>query len=203
MLGSLLPHPPLILSEVRPVDIGLLVAAGMLWELVSRGILWTLRKKSASLIRKEVAYEVHMQKTDTMRKQGPSAFVETSKLERVGLTMEKELTNIKEERKAALERMEKILGRFGNMGLAAIIFVLYYGAPVLTMQVAGDDFDTTDSQQQSLKSMLFPLTYWGVGMRIARWGLEDAQNSMGALVVFWSGQVLVSKLFDAADAWVM
>mmetsp|Transcript_27584 Transcript_27584/g.57735 ORF Transcript_27584/g.57735 Transcript_27584/m.57735 type:complete len:197 (-) Transcript_27584:200-790(-) len=193
------------LSEVRPLDIWVLLAVGMVWELVTRGWLLVLKMKPQSLLDKELALAIQQKETDQLRKMGPSKFVETSKLERQVLAKEKELTQIKEERQKRQEAAEKTLSRYGNMTVAGIVFVLFYGVPVMTLVTPDTDPSVMEDTvaSPSLKDMMFPVGHLGLGMRLARWGLEDANNSMGALVVMWSGQVFVSKIMDAMDAFLL
>jgi len=58
-----------------------------------------VRIKPNWLIEKEAALAVLQAETNAKRKLGPSAFVETSKLERQVLAQEKELEKIYEDRK--------------------------------------------------------------------------------------------------------
>eukprot|EP00527_Entomoneis_sp_CCMP2396_P000841 CAMPEP_0198140648 /NCGR_PEP_ID=MMETSP1443-20131203/3785_1 /TAXON_ID=186043 /ORGANISM="Entomoneis sp., Strain CCMP2396" /LENGTH=220 /DNA_ID=CAMNT_0043803147 /DNA_START=206 /DNA_END=871 /DNA_ORIENTATION=+ len=216
---GLLPHSPIILSEVRPLDIWLLLGIGMVWELVSRGILLLVyKKKSSALVKKESELEIATRKTEKLQKMGPSKFVETSKMERSCLALEREVTTMKEQRKISTQSAEKILGRDGNMAVAALVFLLFYGVPIMTLAAVDDNQNEllsslsieedagaslTTPPPQSLRAIMFPISYIGMGMRVARWGLEDINNSMGGLVVMWSGQVFIGKLMDAADALLL
>jgi len=56
-----------------------------------------------------------------------------------------------------------------------------------------------------LKRLLFPISYVGMGQKISKWGMgaASADASFGALMVLWSAQVTVGKLFDAIDAYYL
>jgi len=54
------------------------------------------------------------------------------------------------------------------------------------------------------KRALFPISYVGMGQKLSKWGLgASADSSIGALMVLWSAQVTVGKLFDAIDAYYL
>ena len=195
-MPQILPHPPLYLSEIRPVDILLLLAAGAAWEALARSAVLSRKRKPASLRQQETAWEALRAQVEHTRKLGQAAFVECSKLERQLLALEKEIDTVREARKARTLRTEKSLLRYGNIVSSAIIFVLYYGIPMVALEpLVQQDLLLAPP----LKSMFFPVSYVGVGMRVARTGLADPINSIGALVVFWSAQVLCGQVFDAVD----
>jgi hypothetical protein len=99
------PHPPVLISQIRVYDIWLLLAIGGLWELTCRILLfWIKRKPFGLLVREQDLYRLQ-QKTTEKRKLGPPAFVETSKLERQVLVIEKELGGIQERRKKYAHRL--------------------------------------------------------------------------------------------------
>jgi hypothetical protein len=95
----LFPHPPVLLSQIRVHDIWFLLAIGGLWELICRSILLIIKHKPFRLLVREQELFRLQQKTADKRKLGPPAFVETSKLERQVLAIEKELAGIQEGRK--------------------------------------------------------------------------------------------------------
>jgi hypothetical protein len=108
------------------------------------------------------------------------------------------------------EAVEKQLLRYGNLQVSFLIFFLYYGVPIVTVEMgrrlaASDDgvvvpeFETAG---RFLRSFLFPLSTIGMGVRMSRWGMShtEADASIGGLVVFWAGQVTAGKLMDAMDA---
>jgi hypothetical protein len=199
-----IPHPPIFVSQIRTTDVWFLLALGVTWELAVRLVLLTVKRKPAALSKKEQQLALLQLETNRKRKLGPSAFVETSKLERQVLVMEKEMEDIRERRKKQLGKLEKTLHRYGNISLAIVIFILYYGVPILTVE----DMEVglvTEASKSYLKAILFPVTSVGMGMRVSRWGLpkDISASSLGALVVVWSAQVTVGKLMDAVDAYLM
>ena len=95
-----LPHPQIILSQIRINDVWLLLFIGGVYELLCRlYILFAIKLKSNVVLQKEYALQHMTNKTNQLRKLGPSSFVETSKLERQVLSLEKELSVIYEQRK--------------------------------------------------------------------------------------------------------
>lgn len=201
-MSKILPHPPLFLSEIRPLDMILLLAAGAAWETLARTILLLgYKRKSSSLQKKEQRWEALLFETNQKRKLGQVAFVETSKLERSLLALEKELDQTRTARNKARTQMERYFLRYGNILMSFIIFILYYGIPIVTLESSLEpELGQSLYASPPLKSMLFPVSYVGIGMRVARWGLQDPTNSVGALVVFWSAQVLCGQAFDGMDA---
>jgi hypothetical protein len=105
---GIIPHPPIFLSHIRVNDVWLLLAVGTLYEVGCRlFLLLTTRMKPKSLRRKEAELAVLQIETDHKRKLGPSAFVETSKLERQVLARELELQKIYASRKAYVQKSGK------------------------------------------------------------------------------------------------
>jgi hypothetical protein len=201
-----IPHPVIPLGEIRPLDLLLLLTAGALWELISRICVLSYSRKSSSLRQREHAYQQLQHLTRQKQKEGSSAFVETSKLERQVLAEEKALSQVSQDRKAQLTVIQKL---FKNIGLALsfVVFFVYYGVPVLTMD--GSLIETNEilsAEGASWKgaafttAFMFPLSYVGIGVRLSRWGLEDPSNSIGALLVFWSAQTTVGKIMDGIEA---
>jgi hypothetical protein len=197
----LLPHPPLYLTQIRVADIWALLALGALWELLTRLVAFNQKRKPNDMMAKEEALEKLEKETERYRKLGPSAFVETSKLERQVLSLERELERLRESRKEKAEMLEKKILKRGNMLLSLLIFILYYGVPLLTVEEV-DVGNTEADRKVYLKSLLFPLASMGMGVRFSRLGMpaEIAFNSIGALMIMWSSQVTVGKLMDAFDA---
>jgi hypothetical protein len=211
-----IPHPPLYLSQVRPVDMALLLTIGAVWEVVCRFYLLSVKQKSSSLVAKEDKLEYLQHDVELKRKMGPSKFVETSKLERQILALEQELESLTVANAKNLLQMEKYLLRYGNMLLAFFLFIAYYGVPLMTIQPLEDRFVVLTRQQESeaaaadptgsfLKALLFPVSYVGIGSKISKWGIDPdvATSSIGALVVMWSAQVTTGKLMDAVDAYIL
>lgn len=203
---TVVPHDPVVLSEIRTLDIWLLLAVGALWELVCRFVLLSKKMKPNSLLRKEAALSELQRKTDSMRKKGPSAFVETSKLERKLLASEKELSEIYSSRKKVAETVEKKLVKYGRYVIAALVFAVYYGVPIVTLDsVEIGPFDYLHGSTY-MKTLLFPISVFGFGNRISKWGIHPtdvAASSIGALVVMWSSQVTVGMVMDAIESYML
>lgn len=200
-MPQILPHPPMYLSEIRPIDICVLLTAGFCWESMARTILLAAKRKPGNLRKKEQEWEALSFETNEKRKLGQAAFVECSKLERQLLALEKELDATRTARKESLKQIERTLLRYGNILVSLIIFILYYGVPVVALEPLEQEMGVYASPP--LRTMLFPVSYVGIGMRVARWGLDEPTNSIGALVVFWSSQVLCGQVFDAIDAYLV
>ena len=95
-----LPHPQIILSQIRINDVWLLLFIGGVYELLCRlYLLFAIKLKPTALLQKEYNLQQMTAKTNQLRKLGPSSFVETSKIERQVLALEKELSGIYEQRK--------------------------------------------------------------------------------------------------------
>jgi hypothetical protein len=213
-----LPHASVYLSDVRVNDIWLLLAVGALWEFLTRTfLLFFCKIKPRSLIQKEIDCKMLQAETEYKRTLGMSAFVETSKLERQILSVESDLDKMYTFRKQQLESVESTFLKYGNYQLAAILWLAYYSVPLLVVDVertslkpSADmmDNDTTGGSSvpgSLLRTMLFPISYVGIGVRLSRFGLpnEIAAHSVGALLVLWSSQVTVSKIMDVADAYFL
>lgn len=200
---AILPHPDIPLVSIRPYDIWVLLAAGAVFEIIFRLLLLKAKSKPASLRKIEDAVDQLRQETEYRRKMGPSHFVETSKLERQVLGVEKELEDIYTKRKEDVASVEKTI-KYANMMIAFIVFVFYYGVPIVHVDDLEVSLGEFTSAQSYLKTFLFPISIVGFGVRISRWGMgEVAPCSLGALLVLWSAQTTVKMLFDAVDAYVL
>ena len=101
--------------------------------------------------------------------------------------------------------------RYGNIQIAILIFILYYGIPIITFTTTSNDddndADTTAAAAGSyIKRLLFPISYIGMGMRISRYGIVPsiiANTSFGALSIYWSGQVMMGQFMDMMDAYYL
>lgn len=96
---ALLPHATIFLSQIRVNDIWFLLAVGFVWEAFARCMVLTANRKPQWLIQKQAQLQELQRNTNAKRKLGPQAFVETSKLERQVLALERELTGILDGRK--------------------------------------------------------------------------------------------------------
>jgi hypothetical protein len=107
-----IPHPAVVLSNIRVNDIWLLLSVGAVYELGCRlYVLFLVKMKPDALLKKEQYLKQLTVRANNARKLGPSAFVETSKLERQVLSLEKELNTMYEQRKryaSLLLRAERV-----------------------------------------------------------------------------------------------
>jgi hypothetical protein len=202
---GLIPHHPIYLSLIRTTDIWFLMGVGALYELLCRLYILSVKIKPSALVEKEAALQAIQVETEAKRKLGPSAFVETSKLERQILALEKEVETIKTARKTKSDKVEKILLKGGNIRLAILVWVLYYSVPMLIVEDLEISIGEYSPTGALLKNLFFPISYSGFGYRISKIGLpvDVAVNSLGALVVMWSAQTTVGKLMDAVDAFCL
>jgi len=209
---NLVPHPPIYLAEIRPTDVWILLAVGALWEAVSRLALLMVKRKPYALLRKQGQLVAYQKETNLKRNMGPSHFVETSKLERKVLALEKELQEIYAQRQQQAQRMEQTYVKYGNYAVILLVWIIYYNVPLVTIEglegssnnneILGEDFTSADSY---LKVILFPISVVGFGIRLSKWALpkEVAHCSIGALIVMWSSQVVMGRLMDAVEALVL
>ena len=207
-----IPHPQVPLGNFRPNDMFLLLAMGGLYVLLMRFVLIAFKAKPSKLIKREKAYKRLQAKVTQSRNKGPSAFVETSKLERQQLSEEKALADMSEQRQASLAKAEKIVKNM-NRVLSLLVFLAWYGIPIMefeahrVMTSAQDVILSLEEGQElatsAYKAFLFPLSVIGVGIKFSKWGLANPHSSSGALLVFWSAQATVSKIMDGVDALVV
>ncbi|GFH52964.1 hypothetical protein CTEN210_09440 [Chaetoceros tenuissimus] len=204
-----IPHAEIPISSIRPSDILLLLALGSVTELIHR--LITHKVQSLSSAEKSLREKLRLLRYQTNKKRalGPSAFVETSKLERMVLACEKELSGYEVDRSKKTKEFEKIM-KYVMMGLNAIIFIVYYGIPIMEIDgLKASELGLSGSLQSDdhaehaaafWKGVMFPLSYVGIGMKIARFGLTNKASSVGALSVYWSAQVLIGKVYECFAA---
>jgi hypothetical protein len=203
-----IPHPSVPLGHLRVYDIMLLLAMGAMWELGVRTFLWMQTSKSASLKQREYALNALHRKVVLFRNKGPSAFVETSKLERQLLAEQKALADLAEQRQATIVRCKKTT-RNMDIAVCVVLFVLWYGIPMVEFSAhrveaaPGDvltEEEASDLAVTTFKAFLFPLSYIGMGMKVSKWGLANPQSSRGGLLLFWSAHTTVGKLMDGIEA---
>jgi len=199
------PHQAIPLLEIRPFDIWSLLCIGVVLEIISRGLSFSAKSKSPT---EKTAEQLLVQlnfEAAQKRRLGPSAFVETSKLERQVLSKEKELAKLVASRKSKSEQVAKLV-KNGSLILYAVVAALYYSMPILKIdgtRLNDDQVSLIDEDLAMgyLQGFLFPLSYVGLGMKVARFGLPKA--GIGALVVLWSSQVTVGKVIDGIEALML
>lgn len=144
---------------------------------------------------------------------GPSAFVETSKLERAALATEKELEKLKSGREERSARTAKLIKKC-NLATNAIVMLMYYGVAMLAIDgsriidenIASNDEIISDVERASSfwKGLFFPLTYHGMGYKISQYGIESGMRAscVGALAVFWAARTTSGEVFECAINWL-
>ena len=193
------------LLEIRTLDIAVLLLVGFVWEAATRIILATVCAKSQAEQLADADLLQLQYVTAQKRRLGPPAFVETSKLERQVLAKEKALEEMVTIRNTRTTRIQKFV-KNANLALYAFVFVLYYNLSVLSIDgtrvVAKDEIVRTPLEETELatsfmQGLLFPISFFGIGMRIARFGLPTP--GFGALLVLWSSQVTVARIVDGLE----
>jgi hypothetical protein len=99
------------------------------------------------------------------------------------------------------------------MQIAIVVFFLYYGVPILSIQTNMDSLVLDDTAtmyvdaSSYLKRMLFPISYIGTGIKLSRWGIpggtDAAASSFGALAIMWASQITMGQIMDAIDAYYL
>ena len=211
--NAIILHPTLPLGSIRPMDIYLLLGLGAIFEFLGRIIILFATKKTSTILQKEKELRLLTKKVYQKRQLGPSAFVETSKLERQLLTLEKSLSDMKEKRKSNVVTIEKYIKHLSTI-ITFCIFLMYYSIPIIEFDgyevasrngaiVVNDVTEANVAAVSFAQSFLFPIGYVGIGVKISRWGLNNPKASIGALMVFWSSQVLVRQLMDGIDVLIL
>ena len=198
----MIPHPTIPVLEIRPADIWLLLAAGASLEIISRSLGHLAKRKTEAEVTLEKKLLLLQFETAKKRRLGPPAFVETSKLERKLLQAEKDLAILQDERQTRADRVKKII-KNSSLSLYILVFIIYYGIPVVSLdglKVDSDDLESTaEARARSfLNGLMFPISYIGIGVKIARLGIQEV--GIGALVVLWSSQVTIGKIIDCVEA---
>jgi hypothetical protein len=205
-------YPQIPYLIVHSTDILLLLTLGSIYELLLRLYKHTTSKRT--LHESKIHLHLATLKYEAARKRalGPSAFVETAKLERAVLATEKELGKVVEEREARTARATK---RVKSVNLVCNIAVLltYWGVAMLAIDGSrisdnsGEDElnEMTDDQRAAAfwKGFLFPLSYHGLGYKIAQFGIESEKRAscVGALAVFWAARVTCGEIVDCVLQW--
>jgi hypothetical protein len=200
------------LLEIRTLDVYLLLTLGLILECVCRGLVLAVRWPSLRVYGRYQEEQQRLQKeTAQARRLGPTAFVATSKLERQLLQHEKTMEDYYQRQVIKQTARFQSLARTIQYAVYALIFVLYYKLDVISLdgtRVFPDSSSLGGSPSQSqriltweesnklaaqwVQGFLFPISYVGFGMKVARWGLPTP--GFGALVVLWSAQVTAGAL---------
>lgn len=201
----MIPHPTIPVLAIRPVDIWTLLGIGAALELFGRLLMGIAKRKPPKERKLQQDLLILQYETAKKRRLGPPAFVETSKLERKVLQAEKQLDEYQEKRQVISTKMKKLI-KNASIILYILIFIVYYGIPLVSLdglQVDSDDLESTDEQRARafLNGLLFPISYIGMGVKIAKIGIQEV--GIGALVVLWSSQVTCGKLMDCVEALLL
>ena len=203
-------YPQIPFIIVHSADIALLLTLGALYELSVR--LYKHSNERRTVHERKINIHLAALKYEAARKRalGPSAFVETAKLERAVLATEKELTKIIDEREARTARTAK---RIKTVNLVSNVAVLltYWGVAMLAIdgsRVHDDELHdqvTTDEERAAAfwKGFLFPLSYHGLGYKIAQLGIDSDRRAscVGALAVVWAARVTTGEIIDCVIQW--
>eukprot|EP00557_Chaetoceros_sp_GSL56_P013509 CAMPEP_0176482874 /NCGR_PEP_ID=MMETSP0200_2-20121128/3615_1 /TAXON_ID=947934 /ORGANISM="Chaetoceros sp., Strain GSL56" /LENGTH=156 /DNA_ID=CAMNT_0017879233 /DNA_START=61 /DNA_END=528 /DNA_ORIENTATION=+ len=125
-----IPHSEIPILSIRPTDIFMLLVVGSLTEISHRIVVHRTKRQSSAEKAERKALRAARYQTIKKRALGPSAFVETSKLERLVLNKEKELKVFEEKRAQNVKTMEKVM-KYTMTFLNLCIFLMYYGIPIL------------------------------------------------------------------------
>mmetsp|Transcript_18932 Transcript_18932/g.22621 ORF Transcript_18932/g.22621 Transcript_18932/m.22621 type:complete len:130 (-) Transcript_18932:338-727(-) len=120
----IIPNVPIPISTIRPNDILLLLIVGTLSEISFRALLRSSKNRSPKEFDLRQTLKQLRLDTARARKLGPSAFVETSKLERKVLAVEKDLASVQEKRAESGKKNEEISDEFGTGVERYFIFFL-------------------------------------------------------------------------------
>ena len=143
---------------------------------------------------------------------GPSAFVETAKLERAVLATEKELAKMVEAREARKTRVAKLIKKC-NVATNMLIIATYWGVAMVAIDGSRLDENNNETYDEVItdverastfwKGFLFPLSYNGMAYKIAQFGIESEMrpSCLGALAVFWAAKVTCGEVVDCALQW--
>eukprot|EP00591_Stephanopyxis_turris_P011892 CAMPEP_0195514490 /NCGR_PEP_ID=MMETSP0794_2-20130614/5860_1 /TAXON_ID=515487 /ORGANISM="Stephanopyxis turris, Strain CCMP 815" /LENGTH=104 /DNA_ID=CAMNT_0040642745 /DNA_START=442 /DNA_END=756 /DNA_ORIENTATION=- len=83
-----------------------------------------------------------------------------------------------------------------NIMIYVCVFLWYFKSPVMKI---GEDSSNIGGNGDFFKGMLFPLSSTiGLGMRVACYGC--GKGGLGALMVYWTGQVTMEKVLECVMA---
>ena len=210
---TFLPYPNIPYKIVHTGDIFLLLALGFIYELVMR----VYQHSNARRTPQERKLKIHLAtlryEAAKKRALGPSAFVETAKLERAVLATEKELNKLVEEREARTNRVGRLIKKC-NLITNVTVILVYWGVAIVAIdgsrlyKSSNDSSDEiiTDVERASefWKGFMFPLPYNGMAYKIGQLGIESAMkpSCLGALIVVWAARVTSGEIFECALQWV-
>jgi hypothetical protein len=209
---TLFRYPQIPYLIVHSTDILLLLSMGTIYELCLR--LYKHKNERRTSHERKINVHLANLRYEAARKRalGPSAFVETAKLERAVLATEKELTKIVEDREARTALAAKRIKSL-NLMCNVLVLLTYWGVAMVAIDgsriadPSGEDElnEMTDDERAAAfwKGFLFPLSYHGVGYKIAQYGIDSEKRAscVGALAVFWSARVTTGEIVDCLLQW--
>jgi len=208
---TFLPYPEIPYKIVHTGDIVLLLSFGFLYELCIR--IYQHRNKRRTPDEHRLGIHVAALRYEAAKKRalGPSAFVETSKLERAVLSTEKNLAKLMEERESRKAHAAKLIKKC-NFVTNCLIMLAYWGVAIVAIDGSrvyktNDDlsYELTDVERASTfwKGFLFPLSYNGFSYKIAQYGIQSnvRPSCLGALTVVWAARATCGEMFSCALEW--
>lgn len=168
---TFLPYPEIPYKIVHTGDIALLLSLGFLYEIVMRVYRHTNERRTTNERKINIHLTTLRYEAAKKRALGPSAFVETAKLERAVLATEKEFTVAKTARETRKARVAKIIKKC-NLATNILILLTYWGVAMVAIDGSRIDDNNnelydevmTDVERASAfwKGFLFPLSYNGM-----------------------------------------
>ena len=129
-----LPGPHIPYTIVHTGDIVLLLSLGFLYELATRLYRHKNERRSPRERRSNAHLAALRYEAAKKRALGPSAFVETAKLERAALATGKEVAKLVEEREERTARAAKRIKRC-HLVTNALVLLTYWGVAVVAVSV--------------------------------------------------------------------
>lgn len=129
-MASFIPFPAIPYKIVHTGDIVLLLSIGFIYEFVIR--MYQHRNTRRSTHERKLNIHLATLRYEAAKKRalGPSAFVETAKLERAVLAADKELAKLVEDRATRKARVAKVVKKC-NIASNILIIMLYWGVAMV------------------------------------------------------------------------
>jgi len=213
--GGDLPYPEVPYTIVHTGDLLLLLGFGCAYELFVRLYQRGRGRPTAREVRTTVRLAALHREAARKRALGPSAFVETSKLERLALGVGKEAEALEREREVRTARAAGRVTRW-NRACNVLIVGAYWGVAMVAIDGAGlvdaapsEPFDAMDvvaphdRAAQFWKGLFFPLSYNAFSYKIAQFGIDSdlRPSCLGALAVVWAARVTCGEVVACAFKW--
>mmetsp|Transcript_5588 Transcript_5588/g.12174 ORF Transcript_5588/g.12174 Transcript_5588/m.12174 type:complete len:211 (+) Transcript_5588:38-670(+) len=206
---TFLPYPEIPYKIVHTGDIILLLTIGFLYELSMR--IYQHKNERRTPQERQLGIHLATLRYEAAKKRamGPSAFVETAKLERAVLATEKKVAKLVEGRGSRKTRVAAQIKKY-NLVMNVLILLTYWGVAMVAID-GSRLYESTDGSHDEVvsdveratsfwKGFLFPTP---MGSKIAQFGIDsDVRSScMGALTVFWAARVTCGELVDCVFEW--